>query len=146
MNKSMSFLITTYIVLVRYITDTICSMEDTEIMYREIINPSEQTNNNNSKVVILERVADFFYKNNDIGKSYTEPYAAIIDFDPYLALEILKLGEDMPISRDAYAKGVADGVAAIIEMFTKQDTSKMIPVQKALGTTALMPKDNQESN
>ena len=119
---------------------------DNKNMDKEFINSSEQAKNNNQKAVVIERVADFFKKNEGREINYHDPYDNIIDFDPYLALDILKLGEEMPISRDAYAKGVADGVAVIIEMHRKQESAKIIPIQKALGNSALMTRKDFDNN
>ncbi|MEI8187640.1 MAG: hypothetical protein WCG30_01705 [Candidatus Saccharibacteria bacterium] len=121
-------------------------MADNKNMDKEIINSSEQAKNSNQKVVIIERVADFFKKNKGREINYSDPYDNIIDFDPYLALDILKLGEEMPISRDAYAKGVADGVAVIIEMHRKQESARIIPIQKALGNSALKTRNDFDTN
>ena len=52
----------------------------------------------------------------------------------------------MPISRDAYAKGVADGVAVIIEMHRKQESARIIPIQKALGNSALKTRNDFDTN
>ncbi len=115
-------------------------------MDKEIFDSIEGTNNT-SKVAIMERVANFFNVTKDLEREIeSEPYAKIIDFDPYLALELLKLGEDQPISRDAYAKGVAEGMAIVIEMHKKQDMAKIIPIQKSIGKTALYNAVEFESN
>jgi len=115
-------------------------------MRKETFNSSEEANNS-SKVAIMERVANFFSITKELEREIeAEPYASIIDLDPYLALELLKLGEDQPISRDAYAKGVAEGMAIVIEMHKKQDMAKIIPLQKSLGKTALYKTEEFESN
>jgi len=115
-------------------------------MRKETFNSSEEANNS-SKVAIMERVANFFSITKELEREIeAEPYASIIDLDPYLALELLKLGEDQPISRDAYAKGVAEGMAIVIEMHKKQDMAKIIPIQKSLGKTALYKTEEFESN
>jgi hypothetical protein len=115
-------------------------------MRKETFNSSEEANNS-SKVAIMERVANFFSITKELEREIeAEPYASIIDLDPYLALELLKLGEDQPISRDAYAKGVAEGMAIVIEMHKKQDMAKIIPIQKSLGKTALYKTEDFESN
>jgi len=115
-------------------------------MRKETFNSSEEANNS-SKVAIMERVANFFSITKELEREIeAEPYASIIDLDPYLALELLKLGEDQPISRDAYAKGVAEGMAIVIEMHKKQDMAKIIPIQKSIGKTALYNAVEFESN
>ena len=115
-------------------------------MRKETFNSSEEANNS-SKVAIMERVANFFSITKELEREIeAEPYASIIDLDPYLALELLKLGEDQPISRDAYAKGVAEGMAIVIEMHKKKDMAKIIPIQKSLGKTALYNTEEFESN
>ncbi|MEI7838373.1 MAG: hypothetical protein WCI37_01165 [bacterium] len=81
---------------------------------------SGENSNEPPKNAIIGRVADFFSSAKKIERTIeSEPFATIIDLDPYLALDLLKLGEDQPNPRDAYAKGVADGVASIIELYSK---------------------------
>jgi hypothetical protein len=95
-----------------------------------------------NKIAVIDKVANFFRVTKKLEREIeSEPYATIIDFNPDLALELLKLGEDEPISRDAYAKGVADGVATIIELFGKQKNADIIQIERFIGKFAVSDKD-----
>lgn len=78
--------------------------------------------NNHDKDEVIAEVLDFLeHTTENERKVINDPLASIVEFNPRLALELLKIGETKITPSDAYAQGVADAAATIIRLYEYRD-------------------------
>ena len=125
----------------RFITDTIYSDNYNISMSREKLFREEPSDDS-----IIAEVIDFFEHISLIERKVTgDAYASIIELNPTLAADLLRIGETIESPRDAYARGVAKTAATIIKIYEQEKEIKsgnfINEIEMELGRIALSNPD-----